>query len=575
MNDSGLGARGIRGMGLGGKGLGERSDAMERLAATSAPGAEPLDLLVVGGGITGAGIALDAASRGARVGLVERFDFASGTSSKSSKLVHGGLRYLEQREFGLMREAATERDLLRRLAPHLVEPIPFVLPVSHRSARAKFGVGLWAYDALASFRNMKVHKHVDGPEAEALVPVLPKGKVRGGYVFYDCKTDDVRLVMENLVQATRYGATSVNHCAVRDLQGSASGCSATVEDTTTGNLFEVRAKRVMVAAGVWADAVEQLANPESHPRLRPSKGIHLVFGRDALPMLSSAAFIPDAERKRMLFVIPWLESILVGTTDHAYTGSLDHPTVDEADRTYVLDSLNAIFGLGLTDDDVTGAYAGLRPLIAGKRDQTADLSRKHSVYEIVPSISGITGGKMTTYRRMARDAVDHIAESLGLTSRCRTKWIKLGSGNAEALRPAVERMARRLELSPESTAHLVRCYGDRALDVLELAAEQELAQLMVPGHPPIAAEAIYNARAEMTVHLNDLLARRTRLALTDAGAGIEPGSVAAETMGTELGWSSVETKRQVAAHRSEVERERGLSLGEKSRPSGKAESRTG
>src|SRR5688500_4204892 len=187
------------------RGLGTRQSSLERLAVTRT--GDPLDLLVVGGGITGAGIALDAASRGMSVGLVERLDFASGTSSKSSKLVHGGLRYLEQREFGLMREAATERDLLRRLAPHLIEPIPFVLPVSHRSTRAKFGVGLWAYDALASFRNLKFHKHLDGPEVEQMMPALPHGKVRGGYVFYDCKTDDVRLVMEVLVQAVRYGAT--------------------------------------------------------------------------------------------------------------------------------------------------------------------------------------------------------------------------------------------------------------------------------------------------------------------------------------------------------------------------------
>jgi glycerol-3-phosphate dehydrogenase len=554
-------------------GLGSRTDALERLASTTS--GEPVDLLVVGGGITGAGIALDAASRGATVGLVERFDFASGTSSKSSKLVHGGLRYLEQREFGLMREAATERDLLRRLAPHLVEPIPFVLPVSHRAARAKFGVGLWAYDALASFRNMKIHKHIDGPEAEALVPVLPAGKIRGGFVFYDCKTDDVRLVMENLVQARRYGATVVNHCAVRHLDGGTPSSTATVEDTTTGTVFDIRARRVIVAAGVWADAVEHLANPESHPRLRPSKGIHLVFGRDALPMLDSAAFIPDAERKRMLFVIPWLESVLVGTTDHAYTGSLDRPTVDLEDRNYVLDSLNAIFDLGLTDDDIAGAYAGLRPLIAGKRDVTADLSRRHEVYEIAPGISGITGGKMTTYRRMARDAVDHVSDSLGISSRCRTRWIKLGSGNAAALRPAVQRIARRLGLSDETMAHLVRCYGDRALDVLELAAGEGLADPMVPGHPPIAAEAAYCVRAEMAVHLNDVLARRTRLALTERGAGVGPGSVAPTAMAAELGWARSELVRQIASHRLDVERERGLPIAGSTMPAGEAALRIG
>ena len=266
------------------------------------------------------------------VGLVERMDFASGTSSKSSKLVHGGLRYLEQREFGLMREACTERDLLRRLAPHLVEPIPFVLPVSHRSARAKFGVGLWAYDALASFRNLKVHKHLDGPEVERLVPALPPGKVKGGYVFYDCKTDDVRLVMEVLIQAVRYGAIVVNHACVRDLNSGSTGCSALVEDVETSQLIDVRARRIVVAAGVWADRLEALAKDGSAPRLRPSKGVHLVFRKDQLPVGEAAAFIPDASRKRMLFVIPWLDHVLVGTTDTTYSGPLDHPSVDAEDR---------------------------------------------------------------------------------------------------------------------------------------------------------------------------------------------------------------------------------------------------
>ncbi|HYO61157.1 MAG TPA: FAD-dependent oxidoreductase, partial [Actinomycetota bacterium] len=226
--------------------LGSRAHALERLAA---PGVT-FDLLVVGGGITGAGIALDAASRGLSVALVERADFASGTSSKSSKLVHGGLRYLEQREFGLMREASIERDLLRRLAPHLVEPIPFVLPVSNRWNRALFGVGLWTYDALASFKNLKVHRHMSGDETEALVPALPHGKVRGGYLFYDCRTDDVRMVFAVLGQARRHGATVANPVAVESPDGTEDGCRASVRDEVTGESFEIAARRVVVAAGV-------------------------------------------------------------------------------------------------------------------------------------------------------------------------------------------------------------------------------------------------------------------------------------------------------------------------------------
>ena len=535
---------------------------MERLAATTA--AEPLDVLVVGGGITGAGIALDAASRGATVGLVEGRDFASGTSSKSSKLVHGGLRYLEQREFALMREACTERDLLRRLAPHLVEPIPFVLPVSHRSTRAKFGVGLWAYDALASFRNMKIHKHIDPDEAEDLVPPLPTGKVRGGYLFYDCKNDDVRLVMENLVQARRYGATVVNHAPVRHLDGTEKGCVALVEDTPTGALFEIHARRVVVAAGVWADRVEGLARYDASPRLRPSKGIHLVFDRTSLPMQEAAAFIPDVDRRRMLFVIPWLDAVVVGTTDEGYEGDLDTPSVTESDREYVLQSLNRSFDVELTNADVVGAYAGLRPLIAAKDGATADLSRRHRVYDIAPSIIGITGGKLTTYRRMAADAVDRLSEDGGISSRSRTRWIRLGSNDPASLTAAVERRAGKLGIGRDSVRSLVRGYGDRALEVIDVVERTDNTELLVPGHAPLAAEAEYCALQEMVVHLEDLLSRRTRIALVDRAAGIGHDQEASSHLAAALGWSQAEHDRQVLAYRTVVERERGMPLGEPS-----------
>ncbi|HEY7875261.1 MAG TPA: glycerol-3-phosphate dehydrogenase/oxidase [Actinomycetota bacterium] len=536
--------------------LGTRAHALERLAQT-AP-ADPLDLLVVGGGITGAGIALDASSRGLRTGLVERFDFASGTSSKSSKLVHGGLRYLEQREFGLVREASTERDLLRRLAPHLVEPIPFVLPVADRWRRAKFGVGLWAYNALATFKNLHIHRHVDAETTERLVPSLPRGKVKGGYLFYDCKTDDVRLVMEVLVQAHAYGAVVLNYAAVHDIEpaGAAGICNVLVEDAATAQTFEVRARRVVAAAGVWGDRVEGLARNESSPRLRPSKGVHVLFDRASLSMTDAAVFIPDAERRRMLFVIPWLDAVLVGTTDTAYEGSLDHPRVEEEDRAYCVNAVNRAFGTLLTERDIVGAYAGLRPLIAGKGGPTADLSRKHAVYDIAPGVIGITGGKLTTFRRMAGDAVDRLASDLGAHGKSRTRWIRLGSSDVGALRAAVDRRARRLAMGEGPASNLVRCYGERALAVLDVAEETGLLGSLVEGRDPLAAEAVYCARAEMARNLNDVLVRRTRLALTDAAGGLGPGSEAASIMGAELGWDGAEQARQVYAHRAAVEEER-------------------
>ena len=538
-------------------GLGPRWAALERLAETTDG---PLDVLVVGGGITGAGIALDAASRGMSVGLVERMDFASGTSSKSSKLVHGGLRYLEQRELRLVREASAERALLTRLAPQLVEPIPFAIPVSDRWVRARFGVGLWAYDALATFKNLHVHRHLDREDIEALVPPLPRNKIKGGYLFYDSKTDDVRLVMEVLIQARRHGAIVANYAAVRDFSSSEDTCAALVEDTLADTIFEVRARRIIVAGGVWGDRLEALAKKDASPRLRPSKGVHLVFSRATIPMAEAAVFIPDAARRRMLFVVPWLDHVVVGTTDTPYEGDLDHPRVEEDDRKYCLEALNSAFKLSLRDEDIAGAYAGLRPLLATKEGETADLSRRHAVYDIAPGILGITGGKLTTYRRMAKDAVDRIAGDLGVDKKSKTHWIKLGASDLVALRLAVSRRARRLGVAEDSALNLVRCYGDRALAVLDLAERADLADPLVPGFPPIAAEAVYCARAEMAMQMSDLLSRRTRLGLIDPSAGIRRRSRVAEVMGGELRWSRVERRRQVDSHRLDIQNERGMSL---------------
>ena len=536
--------------------LGSRDDALARL---SEPG-RTFDLLVVGGGITGAGIALDAASRGLSVGLVERGDFASGTSSKSSKLVHGGLRYLEQREFGLTREASVERDLLRRLAPHLVEPIPFVLPVSDRWRRALFGAGLWTYDALASFKNLKVHRHLNGEETERLVPVIPRNKVRGGYLFYDCKTDDVRMVFAVLGQARRYGAVVANYAAVESLDGRETGCRASVRDCVSETRFEIAARQIVVAAGVWGDHLESMSRQGAEPRLRPSKGIHLVFRRDALPMAEAAAFVPDAARKRMLFVVPWHDAVLVGTTDTAYEGDLDAPTVEPEDRDYCLDAVNSLFDVELADDDIAGAYAGLRPLIAARAGATADLSRRHAVYSIAPGITGITGGKLTTWRRMAKDAVDGVAAELGARGKCRTQWIRLGASDVPRLRAAVGRRAARLGIPQSRVDNLVRFYGDDALAVMDVAERDGLTGPLVSDGLPIAAEAMHSAEAEMAVHLDDLLARRTRLALTDPAAGAGPGSRAAPLLAAALGWDGAQTAEEVRRHRELVQRERGLPL---------------
>lgn len=539
-------------------GLGTRTAALEKLEARGT--GEPFDVLVIGGGITGAGVAVDAASRGLSTALVEREDFASGTSSKSSKLVHGGLRYLEQREFGLVREASIERDLLKKLAPQLIEPIPFVLPVVDRWRRAAFGVGLWAYDALAAPRNLHVHKHLNREETEAMIPALPEDRVRGGYLYHDCRSDDARLVMEVLVAARRHGAVLVNHAPAVDLSPGTDVVGAVVRDSLSGRSIELTARRVVVAGGVWANQIESLTHAPSKMSLRPSKGVHLVFRRTDLRLRDAAAFIPDADRKRMLFVIPWLDAVLVGTTDTPYGGDIDSPAVDERDRRYCLDALEGAFHLGLDESHIAGAYAGLRPLIADRADETADLSRRHALYDLAPGILSLTGGKLTTYRRMAKDAVDRVCSELGIEAKAITHRIRLGSTDLEALVSAASRRASALGIRRPAVANLVRAYGDRALQVLDVAEAEGLTRPIGEGLLPIEAEAVYCTRAEMVVHLSDFLARRTRLALTDPAGGIGRGTKAADLLRGALGWSRSETRAEVEAHRASLEHERGLAL---------------
>ena len=384
--------------------------------------------------------------------------------------------------------------------------------------------------------------------------------MQGGFLFYDNKTDDVRLVMEVLIQARRHGAAIANYARVNHLEPSEDLCTAHVEDVAGNRTFEVRARRVAVAAGVWSDSVEALTETPSETRLRPSKGIHLVFRRDSIPMGDAAAFIPDAERKRMLFVIPWLDAVLVGTTDTRYEGPLDRPSVEPHDRAYCLDAVNAAFGTSLAENDVAGAFAGLRPLIAGKAGATADLSRRHAIYDIAPGVVGITGGKLTTYRRMASEMVDRIANDLGIGAPSRTPRISLGSSNVPSLALAVQRRGERLGMDSRTLTNLVRCYGDRALEVLDHAEGEEMVGPLVPGFPMTAVEALYSTRHEMVVHLDDFLARRTRLSLIDVQAGIGRESHAPAVVARELAWSIPELEREVDKYRDDIEHERGMKL---------------
>src|SRR5437588_4268975 len=423
-----------------------RAQALETLVG------ERFDLVVIGGGITGAGIALDAATRGYSVALVEKADFASGTSSRSSKLVHGGLRYLQQFDLGLVREALLERQLMVKLAPHLVKPLKMVVPAFDGARPDRLvGIGLNMYDVMATPRlrgrsrrerrataapegngetdwSPARHRLIEGEEVVELLPALAPREPTGGYLFYDCQTDDARLVLTVLGEAERFGAICANRLEVTGLlheDDSASGIRA--RDAETGTELEVRADNVINATGVWADRIspEELHAEAEAPTIRPSRGTHVTISPERLPM-AAGAIVPAGEG-RSIFALPWLGRSLIGTTDNDYEGDIDHVQPSGEDIDYLLTATNEFFGTSLTHADVTGAYAGVRPLISsGDKRKSVDISRKAELYETSSGLITITGGKLTTWRRMAKLAVDRLVERDGREAPCRTQEIPLG-----------------------------------------------------------------------------------------------------------------------------------------------------
>jgi glycerol-3-phosphate dehydrogenase len=537
-----------------------RADALDALARDS------FDLAVVGGGITGAGVALDAAARGYSVALVERADFAAGTSSRSSKLIHGGLRYLQSFDLGLVREALLERSLLVKLAPHLVSPLPFLVPAFEgRRPDRLMGMGLNMYDAMSWRRGRDEdedwsparHRIIGGMETVEMVPALAAREPNAAYLFYDCQTDDARLVLTVLGEAERFGAVCANGCeavGLVDRAGWAAGLL--VRDTLAGGDFELTAGNVINATGVWADRLrpDELYGEEEVPRIRPSRGTHIVLPRDALPV--EAGVIVPAGAGRSIFALPWLGRTLVGTTDNDYAGSLEHVPPAEEDVDYLLSALNAFFGTSLSAADLTGAYAGVRPLISsGDPKKSVDISRKAELYETSSGLVTITGGKLTTWRRMAKLAVDRIVEREGREAPCRTQEIPLGEPvEPEALPEA--------PVDADSRSHLARRYGHAAQHLMRMvAASPELGERISPGLPDVAAEAAYAVRREQARSLSDVLLRRTRLGLLDA-RNLTPEDAegprrAARAMAGELRWDEPRIERELAEWR-ECARAEGL-----------------
>ena len=537
-----------------------RAEAVSRLAD------ESFDVLVVGGGITGAGVALDAASRGLRTALVERRDFASGTSSKSSKLVHGGLRYLQQREYRLVYEALAERQRLRLTAPHLVRLLPFLMPMFGRGGlvhpRLVRGLSsvLWLYDLTGGARIGRLHDRIPTDEVLAHMPTLRRDRVVGGFVYYDAQTDDARLTLTVARTASDYGAAVANWCGVEALTKDGDGRVTGARVRPDGDdeaAFDVRASVVVNATGVWSDALRMMDEGVHPDTLRPAKGIHISVPWTKVRN-QMAAVLPVPTDRRSVFVVPQGDVTYIGTTDTDYDGPLDDPQCTPEDVDYLLAAVNASLTDPLTRDDVVGSWAGLRPLLkSAHRERTADLSRRHRITLSRGGVVSVTGGKLTTYRRMAADAVDEVVRVAGRGGQSRTRRLRLhGADGYQALVDDPEAPTR-LAVDARLLAHLANRHGaDARVVTAMVAADPTLGAPLIPPLPHVRAEALVAVRYELARTLDDVLARRIPARWLARDASAQAAEDVARLVAPDLGWTEADIVREVAAYRASVAAER-------------------
>ncbi len=535
-------------------------------------GSERFDVLVIGGGVTGAGVALDAVVRGYKVALVEKVDFASGTSSKSTKLAHGGIRYLPNFDFALVHEALVERGLLLQNAPFLVHPLGFVLPL-YQGDRHPVGMpfttpggiglgllldmGLWLYDLMAGRRTAGRHHHLSRKTVLKLAPALVTKGLKDGYVYYDGQTNDARLTMALIRTAAQYGATITNYTEVTSFiieQGKI--CGAHIHDTLGDQELTVRARHIVNATGVFSEQVEALTGTEPQVRIEPSKGVHLVLSREDLELGDYAIVLPETEDKRILFIVPWGSRAIFGTTDTG-SGDLDHPTATSEDIAYLLKYLNRYLSVRLTEADIISTYAGYRPLVSSRtsKHSTAKLSRTHAVLESSSGLVTIVGGKLTTYRRMAQDTVDVLNRRDGTRPLHPTQSLPLqGSAAWPTVKRDIASKGVALGLSPQTIEHLGKSHGANAVQVLDLvASDASLGELLIDDLPYIRAEVVYACRQEMAMTPYDVLARRTSITLEDRRRGLGVLDEVAAFMAKEHSWSAEQQQSMVDAYRSAIE----------------------
>lgn len=521
------------------------------------------DVLIVGGGVVGAGAALDSVTRGLSTAIVEARDWASGTSSRSSKLIHGGLRYLEMLDFGLVREALRERGLLaQRIAPHLIRPVPFLYPLAHRVwERPYIGAGVLLYDtlgaAMGTSRGLPHHKHLSKRKALREAPCLKPDSLSGAVQYWDAQVDDARHTLEVVRTAASFGAQVANRARVVDfLREGERVTGARVLDLETGRGFDVRAKQVINATGVWTDETQQLADTRGQFHVRASKGVHLVVPRDRLQ--SNTGIILRTETS-VLFVIPWGRHWIIGTTDTDWNLDLAHPAASARDIDYLLDQVNSVLKSPLTRADVEGVYAGLRPLLSGESDSTSKLSREHVVGHPVPGLVVIAGGKYTTYRVMGKAAVDEAARGMdGLIPPSCTETIPLvGAAGWEGIRNQRLQLASSSGLHVARIDHLLGRYGSLTNELLALIAEDPGLAAPLPGMDDyLRAEVVYAVTHEAARHLDDVLARRTRGSIEAWDRGVSAAPVAAGLMAPILGWDAQQQASEIAHYLSRVVAER-------------------